>query len=161
MEQPRTRRREKQNLRIWLKMLSSTGKVEKHVRSRLREDFETTLPRFDVLAELYRRPNGVTMGELSSMLMVSNGNLTGLANRLQQDGLILKAPMPTDKRTHLLYITREGKSRFEEMAKEHEAWVGEFFKNFKDEELAQLLTLLSKIEYAADKDGTEETDDEL
>ncbi len=146
--------RPKQNLRLWLKMLDTTNKVEKHIRLRLREEFQTTLPRFDVLAELYRRPNGITMGDLSSMLMVSNGNITGLAARLQKDGMIVKSPMPTDKRTHLLYITRKGKQLFEDMAKSHEKWICELFSNLQNGDVGDLLSILSKTNIPEEKAET-------
>jgi DNA-binding MarR family transcriptional regulator len=139
--------RSKQSLRVWLKLLGSTNHVASKVRERLRVDFATTLPRFDVLAELSRRPNGVTMGELSSMLMVSNGNLTGLAKRLQNDGLILRSPMPTDKRTHILFITSKGRTAFKAMALQHEKWVEALFSDLADKDITALLTILSKIKY--------------
>lgn len=135
----------KQSLRLWLKLLSSTNLITKHVRKKLRSEFETTLPRFDVLAELARRPNGVSKGELSSMLMVSRGNLTGLSKRLQKDELILCEPLPTDRRTQLLYITRKGKAAFEAIAVEHEKWVAEILNVLDGDEMKILLTLLGKI----------------
>lgn len=135
----------KQSLRLWLKLLSSTNLITKHVRKKLRSEFETTLPRFDVLAELARRPNGVSKGELSSMLMVSRGNLTGLSKRLQKDELILCEPLPTDRRTQLLYITRKGKAAFEAIAVEHEKWVAEILNVLDGDEIKILLTLLGKI----------------
>ncbi len=137
--------RSKQSLRLWLKLLSSTHLISKHVREKLRSEFETTLPRFDVLAELARRPNGVTMGDLSSMLLVSKGNLTGLSKRLQKDELILCEPLPTDRRTQLLYITRKGKAAFEAIAIEHEKWVAEILRVLDESEIKILLKLLGKI----------------
>ncbi len=137
--------RPKQSLRLWLKLLGTTNATEKTLKERLRVEFKATLPRFDVLAELSRRPNGVTMGELSSMLMVSNGNLTGLAKRLQDDGLILRTPMPTDKRTYILFITRKGKTAFEAMAVQHEKWVEGLFSSLDEQDITDLMTILDKI----------------
>lgn len=137
--------RPKQSLRLWLRLLASTNFIEKKLQERLRVEFATTLPRFDVLAELSRRPNGVTMGELSQMLMVSNGNLTGLAKRLQEDGLIVRSPLPTDKRTHMLFITNKGKSAFAEMASQHETWVEDLFAELSEEDLSALLEIFSKL----------------
>ena len=137
--------RSKQSLRLWLKLLDNTNRIEKTLRGKLRTEFASTLPRFDVLAELSRRPDGVTMGELSSMLMVSNGNLTGLAKRLQSDGLILRAPLQSDKRTHLLYITSKGTAAFNKMAKEHEQWIAALFYELEDYDIDILISLLNKM----------------
>ncbi|GHF13521.1 transcriptional regulator [Kordiimonas sediminis] len=157
MDTPPDTLRSKQSLRLWLKLLGRTNLIEKTLQGHLRDAYQTTLPRFDVLAELYRRPDGVTMGDLSAMLMVSNGNVTGLARRLQEDGLLIRTPKPSDKRTILLRITDAGKSAFEEMATAHEQWVSTIFASLSAQDITTLMALLDKINSDSPASGKEET----
>jgi len=95
----------KTELRLWLRMLTCTTLIENEVRRRLREAFDITLPRFDVLAQLDRSPEGMTLGELSQRMMVSNGNMTGLVDRLVEQGLLRRRPSPTDRRAQIVSLT--------------------------------------------------------
>src|SRR5207342_3792621 len=95
-------------LRLWLRLLTCTTLIEGEVRRRLRQEFDVTLPRFDLLAQLDRAPNGMTLGELSQRMMVSNGNITGLVERLAEQGLIRRRPLPNDRRVQIVSLTAEG-----------------------------------------------------
>lgn len=135
----------KQSLRLWLRMLTCTTMIEATIRNRLRRKFNTTLPRFDVLAALDRVPEGLTMGELSHWLMVSNGNVTGVVNRLEADGLIVRHPSPNDKRTHYVKLTDKGRAQFDRMATVHEGWIDELFAEIDNEEAAVLMEHLDRL----------------
>lgn len=135
----------KQSLRLWLRMLTCTTMIEATIRNRLRQQFNTTLPRFDVLAALDRVPEGLTMGELSHWLMVSNGNVTGVVNRLEADGLITRYPSPRDKRTHYVKLTRKGQAEFDRMAAAHEEWIDELFAEIGNEDAAVLMDHLDRL----------------
>ena len=115
----------KARLRLWIKMLQMTRGIENELRQRLRSEFDTTLPRFDVLATLYRRPDGLLMSEISRMLLVSNGNVTGIVDRLVIDKLATRTQRPNDRRTSIVRLTDEGRRLFETMATAHEDWVDE------------------------------------
>src|SRR3546814_15027335 len=69
-------------VRLWLRLPTCSLTIEKRVRRRLSDALSTTLPRFDVLAALDRRAAGITMGELSTALCVSGGNLSGPVGQL-------------------------------------------------------------------------------
>ena len=142
------RRDGKLELRVWLRLLASTALIEREVRSRLRRDFDVTLPRFDVLAQLDRAPGGLSMGELSSRLMVSAGNVTGLIERLVQEGLVSRAN-GDDRRSFRVRLTPRGKVLFDRMAPEHERWIDELMAGLGRDELAALHALLGRLKQSA------------
>jgi DNA-binding MarR family transcriptional regulator len=139
----------KTELRLWLRMLTCTTLIENEVRRRLRETFDTTLPRFDVLAQLDRSPEGMTLGELSQRMMVSNGNTTGLVDRLVEQGLLHRRPSPTDRRAQIVSLTPEGRRFFRTMARANAQWVGEIFAGLSSQDIATLMPLLAKTKTSA------------
>lgn len=134
----------KQALRLWLRLLTCSTMVEQRMRQLLKDEFNTTLPRFDLLAALDRAPQGLTMGELSRWLMVSNGNVTGVADRLEAEGLILRTPSPDDRRTQIVTITEKGRDDFGRMATVHESWIKGLFSDLSPEDVENLMGLLAK-----------------
>ncbi len=115
----------KDRLRLWLRLLRTTRRIEHVLRDRLRTEFDTTLPRFDVMAALYRVPEGMIMSDLSRFLMVSNGNVTGIVDRLVDDGLVIRALREGDRRTSSVRLTDAGRTRFGVMAATLEGWVND------------------------------------
>jgi DNA-binding MarR family transcriptional regulator len=107
----------KTELRLWLRLLTCTTLIESEVRRRLRENFDVTLPRFDLLAQLDRAPNGITLGELSQRMMVTNGNITGLVDRLEDQSLVKRRPSPKDRRVQYVELTANGRKFFRTMAR--------------------------------------------
>jgi DNA-binding MarR family transcriptional regulator len=137
-------------LRVWLRLLTCSNMIELGVRRGLREAFEITLPRFDLLAQLDRAPDGLTMGELSRRLMVTNGNVTGLIDRLVGEGLVARQPSPSDRRAHMVRLTDGGKAAFDGMTPAHRELVAGCFKGLKRAELRELYGLLGKLKEAFD-----------
>jgi len=135
----------KQSLRVWIRMLRASTLIEKRIRSYLKSSFDSTLPRFDVLAALSRETEPVTMSELTGHLMVSNGNVTGLVNRLVEDGLVSRQVDPADRRSQLVVLTEAGRNAFREMAIAHEELVDSFFAQLSDDEMEALLALTEKL----------------
>ncbi len=133
----------KERLRLWLRILKANRIVEAELRERLRVHFDTTLPRFDVLSALYRNDHGLKMSELSRMLMVSNGNVTGIVDRLSGDGLMLRETVDGDRRAHRVRLTRKGRDVFLEQAKAHEAWVNELLSGLDGEGASATAALLA------------------
>ncbi len=133
----------KQRLRVWLRLLKINRAVEAELRNRLRTQFATTLPRFDVMSALYRNKDGLKMSELSRLLMVSNGNVTGIVDRLTTDGLILRAAVPGDRRAACARLTAKGRTQFEKQAVAHEAWVAELLGGLDENNCAEALELLA------------------
>lgn len=131
-------------LRLWLRALTLNNMVEGRVRTRLREKFGVTLPRFDVMAALYNAPEGLAMGEVSRRLMVSNGNVTGIVERLEREGLVRRWTRPEDRRSQLVCLTDEGRDAFEAMAGAHEGWISSMLSGLSEEEVEQLHHLLGK-----------------
>jgi DNA-binding MarR family transcriptional regulator len=132
-------------LRLWLRLLTCTTLIEGEVRSRLRARFDVTLPRFDLMAQLEKAPEGLTLGELSRRMMVSNGNITGLVERLVDSGHILRAPHPTDRRIAFVRLTEAGHAAFAEMAREHAEWIGNLFSGMPAADVRTVLRLLGDL----------------
>ncbi len=132
-------------LKLWLRMLSCTTQVEAEIRRRLRSRFDITLARFDYMAQLYRRPGGLKMSELSRSLMVTGGNVTGLTDDMERHGLVTREGSPTDRRAWIVRLTAEGRRAFEVMAGEHEEWVLELFAGVDDAGVKQLYTQLGEL----------------
>ena len=135
----------KQELRLWLRLLTCTTLVETEVRRRLREQFDTTLPRFDLLAQLERAPDGMTLGEVSKRMMVSNGNITGLVERLVDSGHLERWPLPTDRRVQVISLTPAGREEFTRMAQAHEDWIAEMFAGVSPKDVDVLLKVLERL----------------
>lgn len=137
--------RKKQALRVWLRMLSATTRIEKRVRSFLKREFDSTLPRFDVLAELDRETVPITMSELTEHLLVTNGNVTGLVNRLVEDGLVARDADPVDRRVQRVILTDAGRAAFRAMAESHEKLIDSFFSSLSDQQMDMLLQLTTAL----------------
>lgn len=135
----------KSHLRLWLKMLRLCSGVKSTLKERLKAEFNTTLPRFDVMAALYRYQDGLKMSELSSVLRVSNGNVTGIVDRLEQEGLIARFPVATDRRAIVVKLTENGSKAFALQAKAHEAWITELFSEVTHERYTVLIEELNVI----------------
>lgn len=132
-------------LKLWLRLLACTTRVEGVVRQRLRSEFGTTLPRFDLLAQLEREPEGLSMGELSQRMMVTGGNVTGIVDQLEAEGLVLRSDHPGDRRAYRVRLTAAGRRQFRRMAAVHEAWIVELFDGWTAEQKAQVQTLLAGL----------------
>jgi DNA-binding MarR family transcriptional regulator len=135
----------KRRLKMWIRLLGVTRAAEGELREFLRVKHDTTLPRFDVLAALWRRREGVTMSELSRMLLVSNGNATAVVDRLEKDGLVRRTPSEADRRTVFVALTAEGLAQFEGLAAEHEAEVDRLFAGLSEADLDTLTDILKRM----------------
>ena len=134
-------------LRLWLRLYACTSLIEGRVRRRLQSKFGTTLPRFDLMAQLDRAPQGLRMSELSGRLMVTGGNVTGLTDSLEKEGLVAREPDGNDRRALRVKLTREGRRVFRSMAAEHERWIVEMFEGLSSRNaraLAEQLNVLKE-----------------
>jgi DNA-binding MarR family transcriptional regulator len=143
----------KQSLRLWLRLLSCSTTVEKKARAMLIERFDTTLPRFDVMAGLDRAPNGLTMSELSKLLLVSNGNVTTIVSRLVDDGLVTRTQDKDDRRVLQVRLTSKGRRDFRIMAAEHENWIEQLLADLADSEINTLLAGLNRVRASIERSG--------
>ena len=139
----------KNELRLWLRLFACKTLIEGEIRRRLRDNFDMTLPRFDLMAQLERTPKGMTLGELSQRMMVSNGNITGLVDRLVKQGLIQRKPLPHDRRVQIVSLTSEGQKFFRSMARVNADWVGEIFSDLTAKDIEVLMGLLAKTKGSA------------
>jgi DNA-binding MarR family transcriptional regulator len=135
----------KRRLKMWIRLLGVTRAAESHLREHLRVRHGTTLPRFDVMAALWRRRDGVTMSELSRMLLVSNGNATTVVDRLEADGFVRRTPSEADRRTVFVALTPEGLAEFEGLAAGHEAEVGKLFAGVSEADLDAMTEILKRM----------------
>jgi DNA-binding MarR family transcriptional regulator len=138
-------------LKIWIGMLTCANLIEADIRSSLRVDFESTLPRFDLLAQLEREPEGLLMNELSKRLMVTSGNVTALTDQLESEGFIKRIAVPQDRRATKIKLTALGEKKFSQMAVVHEQWVAQMFSALDRVEQEQLHALLAKLKYSLAK----------
>ena len=144
-------------LRLWLRMLTCTQLIEKQVRAGLRDQFETTLPRFDLMAQLERAGDGLKMNELSRRMMVTGGNVTGITDQLVGEELVERVPVPGDRRAYRVRLTAKGRKLFAEMAHAHEEWVVQAFAGLQAREVATLHRLLGKVKQHTQHTLPEET----
>lgn len=142
-----------ESLRLWLRLLACTTMIERSIRTRLHRRFATTLPRFDLMAQLERSPDGLRMGELSRRMMVTGGNVTGITDQLVAEGLVERRPIATDRRVHAVRLTAKGRRRFMAMAGEHERWIEEITAGLPAAERTRLFALLGRLKTAV-RDGT-------
>jgi DNA-binding MarR family transcriptional regulator len=140
-------------LRLWLRLLTCTQIVEKQVRSQLRERFDTTLPRFDLMAQLERAPEGLKMNELSRRMMVTGGNVTGITDQLVAEDLVDRVDVEGDRRAYRVRLTAKGRKMFHEMAGQHEGWIVEAFAGLNEKDIATLYKLLGKVKDHARERG--------
>jgi DNA-binding MarR family transcriptional regulator len=131
------------SLRLWLRLFATANLVEAELARRLRAEFATTLPRFDLMAQLAKSQEPLALGEISRRLMVTNGNVTGLVDRLVEDGLVERRTAPEDRRSAVVSFTESGRASFDEMAQAHRRWVEELFGGLDEGERADLSRLLS------------------
>ncbi|HZQ63440.1 MAG TPA: MarR family transcriptional regulator [Casimicrobiaceae bacterium] len=134
-----------ESLRLWLRLFTCALMIERIVRARLRAHFNTTLPRFDLMAQLERHPAGLRMGELSQRLMVTGGNVTGITDQLVREGLVERHAVPGDRRAYVVRLTARGKRQFDGMAAAHEAWIVELFDVMPVAERERLHGLLGRL----------------
>jgi DNA-binding MarR family transcriptional regulator len=132
-------------LRLWLRLLTCTQLVEKQVRTQLREQFDTTLPRFDLMAQLERNPEGLKMNELSRRMMVTGGNVTGITDQLVAEGVVERMEVDGDRRAYRVRLTARGRKVFGEMARQHEAWIVAAFEALSPREVESFYKLLGKV----------------
>jgi DNA-binding MarR family transcriptional regulator len=134
-----------ESLRLWLRLLTCSHLIETHVRKALATQFKTTLPRFDLMAQLERAPDGLQMGELSRRMLVTGGNVTGIVDQLERSGSIVRTEDPQDRRAYRVKLTKEGRRLFLQMAAAHETWIVKLFSGIAKREQRALSESLSHL----------------
>ncbi|MCW6510002.1 MarR family winged helix-turn-helix transcriptional regulator [Lichenifustis flavocetrariae] len=133
------------DLRLWLRLLTCTNLIETEIRRKLQSHFDFTLPRFDLLAQLDRAEDGLVLGEVSKRLMVSAGNVTAIVDRLIGNGHITRSPAPHDRRVQIIRMTPEGRRAFRAMAGQHGDWIGDMFDDLGPGDIEMLMGLLANL----------------
>lgn len=136
----------KERLRLWLRFLKASRAIEAQIRDNLRREFASTLPRFDVMAALSRYSDGLKMSQLSEVLRVSNGNVTGIVDRLVEDGILVRVAVPNDRRAWLVQLTPRGEQEFATQAAAHESWINEMLAEFGPKDAANIANRLEHLE---------------
>ena len=142
----------KERLRLWLRFLKASSTIEATLRENLRQEFATTLPRFDVMAALSRYDEGLKMSQLSEVLRVSNGNVTGIVDRLSNDGFLVRVPVPGDRRASLVRLTKRGQEEFQKQAAAHEIWVNGMLSAFSPDAARDITQRLEQLEASLQKE---------
>ncbi len=135
--------------RLWLRLMACASLLEGHIRSRLRTEHQTTLPRFDLMAQLQHYPAGLKMSDLSRHMMVTNGNITGITDQLEKEGLVERLKVISDRRSSLIRLTVKGKRQFKKMAASHEEWLSEVFADMPDNLRQNLFHALGELKVTA------------
>ncbi len=138
-------KKSKTRLRVWLHLLKASKLIENELKERLRLKFNTTLPRFDVMAALYRFEKGLKMSEISGVLKVSNGNVTGIVDRLVEEGTLVRVPVKGDRRAQLIKLTKKGREQFADIAEKHEGWVNEMMPGISVGDAEDLIEQLDML----------------
>ena len=138
-------------IRLWLRLLTCTTLIEGEVRNRLRKRFDVTLPRFDLMAQLDKAPDGMTLSDVSKRMMVSNGNVTGLVERLVGSGHLDRRTSAIDRRVQVIRLTKLGRAEFRRMAAEHETWISDIFSDLSKKDVADLMRLLGKTKASVNR----------
>jgi DNA-binding MarR family transcriptional regulator len=138
-----------QSLRVWLRLLACSSLIGNHVRQKLQAHFGITLPRFDLMAQLERAPEGLKMGELTRRLMVTGGNVTGITDALEDEGLVVRETDRSDQRAFRVRLTKAGEQQFRRMAIEHERWVVDLFEELTAKQKTLLAELLKSLKASA------------
>jgi DNA-binding MarR family transcriptional regulator len=138
-----------QDLRLWLRLLTCSNLVETEIRSRLRTEYQTTLPRFDLMAQLLRVPEGMKMSELSRHMMVTNGNITGITDQLEKEGLVQRTKDALDRRSSVITLTPKGKRSFTKIAQSHEQWIQTLFGGLSERSRKNLYEALGELKLIA------------
>jgi DNA-binding MarR family transcriptional regulator len=146
------------SVRLWLRMLSCTNRIENLVRQNMAASFQTTLPRFDLMAQLERSRHGLKMSELSMRMMVTGGNVTGITDGLEKEGLVVREVDASDRRVYRVRLTTEGQRQFRRMAAEHEHWVIDLFEGLSTRSKEQLVTLLGELKLHISSPDTEKAE---
>jgi DNA-binding MarR family transcriptional regulator len=141
----------KDELRLWLRLLTCTTLIEIEIRKRLRAQFDETLPRFDLMAQLERVEHGMTLSEVSKRMMVSAGNVTSLVERLAQAGYLERRTAPNDRRSQLIRLTRAGRAHFGRMAAAHEQWIAELLSELRGRDMAAAMAELAKVKQSVSR----------
>ncbi len=136
---------EVKKLALWIRLISNSNIIEKEIRNLFRSEFGVTLPRFDLMSALYREPGGLTMGELSKRMLVSNGNVTGIVDRLQKEGLVKRWVLPTDRRIYSAGLTQKGRNDFKILADRHRQWIGDILGGLKDDEVTPMIEMMDRV----------------
>lgn len=144
----------KDRLRLWLRMLKASRTIEAQLRENLRVAFASTLPRFDLMAALCRYEDGLKMSQLSGVLKVSNGNITGIVDRLAEDGMIVRVPVPGDRRATLVRMTTRGREEFNIQAAAHEEWINEMLIAFSGEDACEMTHRLEQLDASLQEKST-------
>ena len=145
----------KDDLRLWLRLFTCKEVIESEVRRRLRDNFDVTLPRFDLMAQLDKVPEGMTLSDVSKRMMVSNGNVTGLVERLVESGHLDRRTSETDRRVQVIRLTKIGRAEFRKMAAEHELWIADVFGDLAPKDVRELMRLLAKTKASAQRSATQ------
>jgi DNA-binding MarR family transcriptional regulator len=135
------------SVRLWLRMLSCTNRIENLVRQKMLASFQTTLPRFDLMAQLERARHGLKMSELSQRMMVTGGNVTGITDGLEKEGLVVREVDPSDRRVFRVRLTSEGQRQFRRMAAEHEQWIIALLEAMPGRQKEALVELLGDLKH--------------
>lgn len=139
------------SLRLWLRLLTCNQLIENEIRGQLRKSFDITLPRFDVMAQLYRYPDGLRMGEISKLLMVTGGNITGIIDQLEQEMLVQRMVDSADRRVTIAKLTPKGIGYFEEIADIHHGWIDNLLDGIDAQSQAELYALLEKLQHSLEE----------
>ena len=132
-------------LSLWIRLVTNSNLIEKEVRNLFRSEFGVTLPRFDLMAALYREPGGLTMGELSKRMLVSNGNVTGIVERLKKEGLVKRWVLPTDRRIYSVGLTPKGRTDFKILADSHREWVADILGGLDEDEITPMIQMMDRM----------------
>ena len=141
--------------RTWLSLVRCFSSIERVLMQHFADEYNSSLPRYDVLTALALSPGGLTMGELASMLMVTKGNITGVVRRLKTDGLVRKVTSKVDRRVQSVTISAKGKRLWDKMHADYDRIISEILSGQSNKDLRALARFLEQTRVAVLKQTEE------
>jgi len=109
--------------------------------------FDLTPAQFDVIATL-GNTSGMSMGEIGEKTLITKGTLTGVIDRLERKGLIVREVSASDRRSTIVKLTPEGDTLFQSAFPVHIADMKQHLTSFNSSELEGLRDLLIRLNSA-------------
>lgn len=114
---------------------------------RLVGPFGITEAQFNVLMLLRHQSEGGALDQtaLGRMLVVNRSNVTGLVDRMEKAGLVVRSPDPSDRRVKRVSLTSKGRKAAESAGKPYFDRVEKVLKALSAEERRTLIHVLEKL----------------
>ncbi len=103
-----------------------------------------TPSQFDIIATL-GNTSGMTFKELGEKTLITKGTLTGVVDRLEAKGLVVRVTQLEDRRSSIVQLTKQGEAEFKRVFAPQIAFGKQSFLDYTDKEFDALEKELGKL----------------